>query len=112
MELLVVVVVIGILAGIGSANFNRMRKNAKMAACISHQRGILEAAVAYAVDTAIPDGVMNVGDLLAVGFVNQNICECPESPVADFDDYNVTWADNFPQDVTCTYRGVLHEYEP
>ena len=111
-EILIVVIVIGILAAISGANFNRMRKNAKMAACIGHQRGIHEAAVAYAIDTQVPDGAMNVGILLAAGFVNQAICECPSSPVEDFDDFTITWANNFPQDVTCTYRGVLHEYEP
>jgi competence protein ComGC len=111
-ELCVVVVIIGILAAISSANFNRMRQNAKMAACIAHQRGILEAAVAYSVDRQVPDGVMNVGVLLAAGFVAQGICECPSSPVEDFDDYSITWLNNFPEDITCTYRGVLHEYEP
>lgn len=105
-------VVIGILAAISSANFRRMRENAKMAACIAHQRGVLEAAFAYSVDTQVPDGAMNVGDLLAAGYVGQNICECPSSPVEDFDDYEITWANNLPVDITCTYKGALHEYEP
>ena len=111
-ELMIVVVVLGILAAIGAANFVRMQRNAKMAACISHQRGVMEAAVAYAVEISVPDGNMNVGDLLAAGYVANDICECPSSNVEDFDDYNILWADNFPQDITCTFLGPDHEFEP
>lgn len=111
-ELLVVIVIIGILAALGLANYLRMRENAKMAACISHQRGVFEAAFAYAIDRSVPDGPMNVADLNAEGFVGQNLCECPSSPVADFDDYLITWQDNQPIDITCTVKLADHEYEP
>jgi prepilin-type N-terminal cleavage/methylation domain-containing protein len=111
-ELLVVVVIIGILAAISSANFSRMRQNAKMAACISNQKHIQEAAVAYSLDLEVPDGVMNVGVLQVAGYVSLDLCECPSSPVADFDDYNITWKDNFPIDVDCTYKGPLHDWHP
>jgi prepilin-type N-terminal cleavage/methylation domain-containing protein len=109
-ELLVVVVIIGILASIGLANFLRMQRNAKMAACISHQRHVFEAAFAYAVDNVVPDGIMNVGVLQAAGYVPEDLCECPASPVEDFDDYNIEWADGFPVDVDCTYRPAEHEW--
>jgi prepilin-type N-terminal cleavage/methylation domain-containing protein len=111
-EIVVVVAVIGILAAISGSNFIRMQRNAKMAACISHQRGVLEAAVAYAVENSVPDGDMNVDVLQAAGFVAMEICECPSSPVEDFDDYLITWENNFPKDIRCTYRGAEHEYEP
>jgi prepilin-type N-terminal cleavage/methylation domain-containing protein len=111
-ELMVVVVIIGILASIGAANFVRMQKNARMAACISHQRGVMEAAVAYAIDRSVPDGNMNVSVLLAAGYVTNEICECPSSRTDDFDDFTILWANNFPQDITCTFLGAEHEFEP
>ncbi len=109
-ELLVVIVIIGILAAVSLANFTRMRRNAKMAACISHQRHIFEAAFAYAIDLSVPDGVMSVDVLLAAGYVPQNLCECPLSPVADFDDYNIDWSGGLPEDVDCTYRPAEHDW--
>ncbi len=109
---MVVVVIIGILAAIGTANFVRMQRNAKMAACTAHQRGVFEAAYAYQIDRVIADGNMNVDVLFAAGFVAENICECPSSPVADHDDFQITWQDNLPVDITCTVKGGAHEYEP
>ena len=106
------VVIIGILAAIGAANFVRMQRNARMAACISHQRGVMEAAVAYAIDRNVPDGNMNVSVLLAAGYVTNEICECPSSDMDDFDDFNILWANNFPEDITCTFMGADHEFEP
>jgi prepilin-type N-terminal cleavage/methylation domain-containing protein len=110
-ELLVVIVIIGILASVSLANFVRMQRNAKMAACISHQRHIFEAAFAYAVDISVPDGVMNVDVLQVAGYAPLNLCECPSSPVEDFDDYNIDWKDGFPVDVDCTYKPVEHDWE-
>ena len=111
-ELMVVIVIIGILAAIGGANFIRMQRNAKMAACKSHQRGVFEAAYTYQIDRVVADGNMNVDVLFTEGFLAQNICECPSSGVADFDDFQITWQDNHPIDITCTVRGGEHEYEP
>jgi prepilin-type N-terminal cleavage/methylation domain-containing protein len=110
-ELLVVIVIIGILASVSLANFVRMQRNAKMAACISHQHNIFEAAFAYAIDTSVPDGVMNVDVLQAAGYVPEQLCECPSSPVEDFDDYNIDWAGGLPVDVDCTYLPVEHDWE-
>ncbi|MFH1313156.1 MAG: type II secretion system protein [Candidatus Eisenbacteria bacterium] len=111
-ELMVVVVIIGILAAIGGANFIRMQSNAKKAACTAHQRGVFEAAYAYQIDRVVADGAMNVDVLFGGGFVSENICECPASPVADHDDYVITWQDNLPIDITCTVKGGDHEYQP
>ena len=110
-ELLVVIVIIGILASISLANFARMRQNAKMAACISHQRHVFEAAFAYSIDKDVPDGGMNVDVLRAAGFVSQNLCECPSSPVEDFDDYDIDWSGGLPVDVDCTYKPLEHDWE-
>jgi prepilin-type N-terminal cleavage/methylation domain-containing protein len=111
-ELMVVVVIIGILAAIGTANFVRMEQNARLAGCKAHQRGVFEAAYAYQIDRVVPDGAMNVSVLHAAGFVADNICECPSSHNVDHDDYEITWLNNLPIDVTCLVMGVEHEYAP
>ena len=111
-ELLVVVVIIGVLAAIGSANFARMKGNAKMAACISNQRHILETGFAYAIDNVVLDGAMNVTVLSAAGYTQQGLCECPTSNVADFDDYTITWQNGMPVDVDCSVEGVAHDWTP
>ena len=111
-ELLIVVVVIGILAAISGANYTRLRKNAKMAACISHQRYIMEAACVYTLDVDPPDGAMNCDVLRAGGYLLQEICECPSSPVDDYDDYTITWLNDLPIEVDCTVKGGEHDWQP
>ena len=77
----------------------------------SHQRHIFEAGFAYCIDLTVPDGVMNVSVLQAAGYVSEDLCECPSSPVADFDDYNIDWSNGVPEDVDCTYRPAEHDWE-
>ena len=109
-ELMVVVVIIGILAAIGSANFARMKGNAKMASCITNQRHILQTGYNYAIDNVVPDGDMNVSVMAAAGYAPQNLCECPSSDVADFDDYTVTWLSGLPVEVECDVEGADHDW--
>ena len=111
-ELLVVVVIIGILAAIGTANFARMKGNAKMAACICNQRHVYEACFDYAIDNIVPDGAMNVSVLAADGRVPQRLCECPCSDVPDFDDYTITWLGAVPVEVDCSVEGAAHDWVP
>jgi prepilin-type N-terminal cleavage/methylation domain-containing protein len=111
-ELLVVVVIIGILAAIGTANFARMKGNAKLAACISNQRHVFETAFNYAVDNIVPDGDMNISVLAAAGYAPQQLCECPSSGNPDFDDYTITWLDRMPVEVECTVMGADHDWVP
>jgi prepilin-type N-terminal cleavage/methylation domain-containing protein len=110
-ELLVVIVIIGILASISLANLVRMQRNAKMAACVSHQRHIFEAAFAYSIDRDVPDGVMGIKVLSDAGYVPLELCECPSSPVDDFDDYTIDWSGGIPVDVDCTYKPVEHDWK-
>ncbi len=111
-ELMVVVVIIGILAAIGTANFARMRDNAKMASCISNQRHIFETAYNYSIDNAVPDGDMNVSVLAAAGYATQALCECPSSNNPDFNDYIITWLDGMPIEVDCDVEGGNHDWVP
>ncbi len=111
-ELLIVITVIGILATLAVANFARLRANAKRAACIAQQRGALEAAYNYTIDFDPPDGNMNISTLEDGGYVAENLCECPESPVEDYDDYVIIWQDDLPIDVDCLIRGDDHSWQP
>jgi len=111
-ELMVVVVIIGILAAIGSANFARMKDNAKMASCVSNQRHVLECGYDYAVDHVVPDGPMNITVLAAAGYAPQRLCECPSSNNPDFDDYTITWLGGLPVEVDCTVEGAAHDWAP
>jgi prepilin-type N-terminal cleavage/methylation domain-containing protein len=111
-ELLVVVIVIGILAAIGSANYARLKTNARTAACISHQRNVIESAFNYSIDHIVADGIMNVSVLAAGGFAPQALCECPSSNNPDFDDYSVTWLNGQPTEVDCNVMGAAHDWTP
>jgi prepilin-type N-terminal cleavage/methylation domain-containing protein len=111
-ELMVVVVIIGILAAIGTANFARMKGNARMAACIANQRHVFETGYDYAINNVVPDGDMNVSVLAAAGYAPQALCECPSSDVPDFDDYTITWQDGLPVEVECGVEGAEHDWAP
>lgn len=109
---MVVVVIIGILAAIGTANFARLKENAKLAGCISNQRHVYQTGYNYAIENAVPDGNMNVSVLAAAGYAPQNLCECPCSDIDDFDDYTITWLDGLPVDVNCDVEGAAHDWVP
>lgn len=111
-ELMVVVVIIGILAAIGTANFAHMKDNARLAACVCNQRHILQAGYNYAVSNVVADGAMNVSVLAAGGHAPQALCECPCSDIADFDDYTITWLDGLPAEVDCDVEGANHDWAP
>jgi competence protein ComGC len=110
--MMVVLIVIGILAAIIVANYIRMTRRAEMASCIANQRNILQAAVTYSIDTVVPDGDMNVSDLLAAGVVSPSLCDCPAEELKDHDDYTITWLDGHPRDVKCDVKGAEHDWQP
>ncbi len=99
------------MAGPGFREVLDPQRLRRIAACISHQRHVFEAAVAYAIDRSVPDGVMNVDVLRVAGCAPQNLCEFPSSPVEDFDDYNIDWSEGLPQDVDCTCKPAEHDLE-
>jgi prepilin-type N-terminal cleavage/methylation domain-containing protein len=111
-ELMVVVIIITVLAAMVIANYIRMQEHAKKASCVSNQRNIFQAATIYASDRDIPDGNMDVEDLLADHAVALTLCECPSSKNASFDDYTIVWLDGLPRDVTCDIKPDKHLWEP
>jgi prepilin-type N-terminal cleavage/methylation domain-containing protein len=111
-ELMIVVVIIGILAAIGTANLFRMKENARKASCSCNQLHVLEAGYDHAINNVVADGDMNVSVLAAAGCVPQRLCECPSSNNADFDDYTITWLDGLPIEVECDVEGANHTWAP
>ena len=111
-ELMIVVVIIGILAAIGTANLFRMKENAKKASCSCNQLHVLEASYDYAVNHVVADGDMNISVLAAAGHAPQRLCECPSSNNADFDDYTITWLEGLPIEVECDVEGANHAWAP
>lgn len=111
-ELMVVLVIISILVAISLAAYGRMRENAYRAECRSNQRGVLQSAYVFSMETQMPDGQTNVNDLFVTGHIILNLCECPCSHMLDMQDYIITWADGRPIDVDCSVKGALHAWEP
>ena len=111
-ELMVVILIIGILTVIITGSYSRMQDNARMAACITNQRHILENGYGYGIDHTVADGPLNVSVLAAGGYVAQGLCECCCSHDADFDDYIITWQDGMPVDVDCTEEAAAHNWIP
>jgi prepilin-type N-terminal cleavage/methylation domain-containing protein len=111
-ELMVVMIVIAVLVAIIIANYIRMKRHAEMASCIANQRNILEACITYSIDNVVPDGDMNVGDLLADHAVGASLCNCPSEEAKDQDDYTITWLDGHPRDVRCDVKGDDHDWHP
>jgi competence protein ComGC len=110
--MMVTVIIISILAAMVIANYIRMQEHAKMASCTANQRNIHQAATIYSSDHDIPDGDMEVGDLLGVRGVAQSLCECPSSGDASYDDYTVAWLRGLPRDVTCNVKPANHDWHP
>jgi len=107
-ELMVVIVIIGVLATIGSANFLRVRESTKRAACLEHQRSLRTAAQVYANEQGLQNGLISVNSMLASGLLGDGLAECPSSEVADNDDYNVELFDGGVVQITCILRGAEH----
>lgn len=111
-ELMIVVVIIGLLASIGLANYISMRENAKFASCICNQRNIHEAAFIYAQDNNIQTTAINVNAITATGLITREVGECPSSGNKDWDDYNIQFNNGAVTQITCSIRGPDHLYTP
>ena len=107
-ELMVVIVIIGVLATIGSANYVRVRESTKRAACLEQQRTLRTAAQVYANDQGLQNGVISVNSMIASGLLGAGQAECPASQVDDNDDYSIELVDGGVVEITCTYRGPDH----
>lgn len=105
---MVVIVIVGILATIGSANYVRVRESTKRAACLEQQRTLRTAAQVYAHDNGLDNGVISVNDMIASGLLGEDQAECPASEVDDDDDYEIRLVEGGVVEIRCTYRGNDH----
>jgi len=108
---MIVVLIIALLAMIGVPNFYRMTHNAKRASCFNNQRAMGEQATLYAMDNNISaNTTINVSVLLAGNYVTQDICECPESNIDDYNDYEITFSAFHITKLHCDVEPVSHFY--
>lgn len=109
-ELMIVVIVIGILAGIALPNYISMRRNSVRSSCIANQRNIAHGAALYSNETGVSDATINVLVLQAGGYVSTASSECPASKLRDNDDYMVTISNNRVTSITCTVSPSEHHW--
>jgi prepilin-type N-terminal cleavage/methylation domain-containing protein len=111
-ELMVVIVIVGVLATIGIANFTSLTKRARYAGCISNQRHIREVAVLYGFDNSVGTANLNIGDFITAKLVMKEVGECPSSGNDDYDDYTIEYTLGKVTAITCTILGAQHLYTP
>ena len=109
---MVVILILGILSVVAIGNFFSMRERAKYSSCISNQYHVHRAGVVYAADNIPGTVIINVAVLTAANLLMQDVGECPSSGNADFDDYAVQYVNNRLTEVTCSIKGIEHEYTP
>ena len=111
-ELMIVIVIVGLLAAIGIANYVSLQKKARYGACISNQRHIHEAAHIYASDNLVGTQNINVTVLTGATLLTQGVGECPSSNNIDFDDYAIDYTNGDITSITCSILGAEHLYTP
>ena len=109
-ELVTTIVIVAILATIGIANFIQFKRRASVASCTSNQRHTLESSLLY-ISTSSPGTTsFDVNFLTAGGFLSQEVGECPESTIDDFNDYTVNIVNNSVTLITCRVLPVEHAW--
>ena len=111
-ELMIVIVVIGVLAAIGAANYVRMQENAKRASCVANQRNATMLGTLYGVENGVGTAQVNVAQLRVAGLASADFGECPKSGNQDFDDYTLSFVDDQVVDCTCDVVGDDHPFTP
>ena len=109
-EMMVALVIIGVLAILGSANFIRLQNGAKRAVCLEQQRGLRTAGQLWANEQGFATGLVNVGALIASGYLGDGMAECPSSGTVDNDDYDLDFVDGTVVSITCTHQGPDHAF--
>lgn len=109
-ELMIVVLIIGILAGIAIPNFVRMAENGRRASCVSNQRHVCESAIMYSNDNNFMDGNLNVNVLFLAGYASDTISDCPTSNILDSDDYDLRFVSGRITQIACSIKPALHSY--
>lgn len=111
-ELSIVCLVIGVLAGMAIPNYARSKAHVNRASCHANQRNIFAAATVYVIEHHVPDGVMNSGDLYLAGAIPSSLADCPEDRDGSHDDYDVTVQAGQVVALACRYDPVEHQWNP
>ena len=107
-DLAVVIVVIGIIAEIGLANFIRFRTRAHYAGCVTNQRDTYEACLMYVSNVNPGTVTFDVNVLTGLGYLPSEAAECPVSNVDDFNDYILDVVSNSVTGIGCKQEPVTH----
>lgn len=111
-ELMIVIVIIGILAAVATTNYMRIQKSTKMVACVKQQKDLLAPSMLYIWEHGVQNADVAVTALTALGYSRSVQGECPSSDVDDFDDYTVSINAGEVTDITCTFLGEEHPFDP
>jgi len=109
---MIVILILGVLAVIGQANYQSLRERARYASCTANQKHTHEAAVIYGIDNDIVNAVINVDVLWGAALVQRQVGECPSSGTVDFDDYRIQYTNREVTGITCSIKGAEHLYVP
>jgi len=110
-EIMIVVFIIGLLAGIALPSFIKARTEAQKVICIENMRVVFQASGLYEIQTGKlltggTNGVVLRNTLYNNGYVRRlKTFECPASRVVDYDDYTLVYSGNNLTGIRCTVYG-------
>lgn len=109
-ELAVVFIVLAIVSSIAIANFIKFQTRASYASCVSNQRHVLEASTLY-ISLDNPGNVaFDVNQLIADGYLAQEVGACPRSTMHAMNDYHVVVVNNRVSVLDCKILPVDHHW--
>jgi prepilin-type N-terminal cleavage/methylation domain-containing protein len=111
-ELAIVCVVIGILAGIAMPNYALTKARASRASCASNQRNIYAAATLHVMQAGIIEATIGSADLLASASIPLGLSDCPDERNGDSDDYTITIEGGAVTSMACDISPVDHFWTP
>jgi len=110
-ELMIVIVILGILAAMGLANYVRMKQNARRASCFSNQHHVCEQAILYTMDNNQGGAVTLNVTALEPAYLVQEVGECPESGNNDYDDYTINLNSYRIVSIVCDVQPARHQFK-
>jgi prepilin-type N-terminal cleavage/methylation domain-containing protein len=115
LEIMIVVAVIGMLSVIAIPAVSRARTTSQLNLCLDNQRVVLGAAALYEMEmrtnlsSIANNGVTIRNTLMNAGYiVKSNAFDCPSSPVADFDDYQLRYQGSSLTNTYCSLQPATH----